>query len=181
MINWKEIYEKTLRNICEENENYFNNIVELERPEFQGDLIKNPNAKGNSLFALMLDNNATDEDYKKFVEYIYGYIGEDINDYLTDDETSDLNKEKEDDNMEAEQIRNLLKLYGAEDKEIENFMKDLYETKDEMKDDEEDFNYLDGDTMAKLKATKEGQDLIINAPKMAKDELKKAIKDYLSK
>ena len=83
--------------------------------------------------------------------------------------------------MEAEQIRNLLKLYGAEDKEIENFMKDLYETKDEMKDEEEDFNYLDGDTMAKLKATKEGQDLIINAPKMAKDELKKAIMEYLSK
>ena len=179
MINWKEIYEKTLRNICEENENYFNNIVELERPEFQVDLIKNPNAKGNSLFALMLDNNATDEDYKKFVEYIYGYIGEDINDYINDEENP--KTEIEDTKMEAEQIRNLLKLYGAEDKEIENFMKDLYETKDEMKDDEEDFNYLDGDTMAKLKATKEGQDLIINAPKMAKDELKKAIKDYLSK
>ena len=90
-------------------------------------------------------------------------------------------EDSEDTEMEAEQIRNLLKLYGAEDKEIENFMKDLYETKDEMKDEEEDFNYLDGDTMAKLKATKEGQDLIINAPKMAKDELKKAIMEYLSK
>lgn len=89
--------------------------------------------------------------------------------------------ESEETEMEAEQIRNLLKLYGAEDKEIENFMKDLYETKDEMKDEEEDFNYLDGDTMSKLKATKEGQDLIINAPKMAKDELKKAIMEYLSK
>lgn len=179
MINWKEIYEKTLRNICEENENYFNNIVELERPEFQVDLIKNPNAKENSLFALMLDDNATDEDYKKFVEYIYGYIGEDINDYINNEENPKI--ESEDTEMEAEQIRNLLKLYGAEDKEIENFMKDLYETKDEMKDEEEDFNYLDGDTMSKLKATKEGQDLIINAPKMAKDELKKAIMEYLSK
>lgn len=89
--------------------------------------------------------------------------------------------ESEDTDMEAEKIRNLLKRYGAVDEEIENFMTDLYETKDEMKDDEEDFNYLDGDTMAKLKATKEGQDLIINAPKMAKDELKKAIKEYLSK
>ena len=110
MINWKEIYEKTLRNICEENENYFNNIVELERPEFQGDLIKNPNAKGNSLFVLMLDNNATDEDYKKFVEYIYGYIGEDINDYINNEENP--KTESEDTEMEAEQIRNLLKLYG---------------------------------------------------------------------
>ena len=90
-------------------------------------------------------------------------------------------KDSEDTDMEAEKIRNLLKRYGAVDEEIENFMTDLYETKDEMKDDEEDFNYLDGDTMAKLKATKEGQDLIINAPKMAKDELKKAITDYLSK
>lgn len=90
-------------------------------------------------------------------------------------------EDSEDTEMEAEQIRNLLKLYGAEDKEIENFMNDLYETKDEMKDEEEDFNYLDGDTIAKLKATKEGQDLIINAPKMAKDELKKAIMEYLSK
>jgi hypothetical protein len=179
MINWKEIYEKTLRDICEEDENFFDNIVELERPEFQGDLIKNPNAKENSLFALMLDDNATDEDYKKFVEYIYGYIGEDINDYLTNEENP--KAESEGNDMEAEKIRNLLKRYGAEDKEIENFMTDLYETKDEMKDEEEDFNYLDGDTMAKLKATKEGQDLIINAPKMAKDELKKAIKDYLSK
>lgn len=179
MINWKEIYEKTLRDICEEDENYFNNIVELERPEFQGDLIKNPNAKENSLFALMLDDNATDEDYKRFVEYIYGYIGEDINDYLNNEETT--KTESEDTDMEADKIRNLLKRYGAVDEEIENFMTDLYETKDEMKDDEEDFNYLDGDTMTKLKATKEGQDLIINAPKMAKDELKKAIKDYLSK
>ena len=89
--------------------------------------------------------------------------------------------ESEDTDMEAEKIRNLLKRYGAVDEENENFMTDLYETKDEMKDDEEDFNYLDGDTMTKLKATKEGQDLIINAPKMAKDELKKAITDYLSK
>ena len=52
---------------------------------------------------------------------------------------------------------------------------------DEIKEDEDDFNYLDGDTMTKLKATEEGKDLIMNAPKMAKDELKKAIMDYLSK
>ena len=35
--------------------------------------------------------------------------------------------------------------------------------------------------MTKLKATEEGKDLILNAPKMAKEELKKAIMDYLSK
>lgn len=177
MINWKEIYEKTLRDICEEDESYFNNIVELERPEFQGDLIKNPNAKENSLFALMLDDNATDEDYKRFVEYIYGYIGEDINDYLP----NEMDKESEDSQMEENKIRKLLKQYGAEDNEIENFMRDLAEVKDDVEDEEEDFNYLDEETMTKLKATEEGKDLIMNAPKMAKDELKKAIMDYLSK
>lgn len=85
-------------------------------------------------------------------------------------------------------IRKLLQEYGASPEEIENFMTDLYETKDDIKDDmednieeDDDFNYLDGDTMAKLKATEEGQNLIINAPKMAKDELKKAITEYLSK
>lgn len=85
-------------------------------------------------------------------------------------------------------IRKLLQEYGASPEEIENFMTDLYEMKDDIKDDmedsieeDDDFNYLDGDTMAKLKATEEGQNLIINAPKMAKDELKKAITEYLSK
>ena len=90
--------------------------------------------------------------------------------------------ENEDNDMEANKIRNLLKRYGADDKEIENFMTDLYEAKDENEDaEEDDFNYLDSDTMSKLKLTEEGKDLIMNAPKMAKDELKKAIMEYLSK
>ena len=90
--------------------------------------------------------------------------------------------ENEDNDMEANKIRNLLKRYGADDKEIENFMTDLYEAKDENEDaEEDDFNYLDSDTMSKLKLTEEGKDLIMNAPKMAKDELKKTIKEYLAK
>ena len=91
-------------------------------------------------------------------------------------------EESEDSQMEENKIRKLLKQYGAEDSEIENFMRDLAEVKDDAEDDEEDdFNYLDEETMTKLKATEEGKDLIMNAPKMAKDELKKAIMDYLSK
>ena len=82
--------------------------------------------------------------------------------------------------MEEKKIRKLLKRYGADDREIDNFMEDLVNYKQESEEDE-DFNYLDGDTMSKLKATEEGKDLIMNAPKMAKDELKKAIQDYLSK
>lgn len=98
------------------------------------------------------------------------------------------NTDNEVDDMKSNKIRNLLSKYGASPEEIENFMTDLYEMKDDIKDDmedsieeDDDFNYLDGDTMTKLKATEEGQNLIINAPKMAKDELKKAITEYLSK
>lgn len=89
-------------------------------------------------------------------------------------------EENEDAEMEEKKIRTLLKRYGADDREIDNFMEDLVNYKQESEEDE-DFNYLDGDTMSKLKATEEGKDLIMNAPKMAKDELKKAIQDYLSK
>ena len=96
-------------------------------------------------------------------------------------EDNEMDKESEDSPMEENKIRKLLKQYGAEDNEIENFMKDLAEVKDDAEDEEDDFNYLDEDTMTKLKATEEGKDLIMNAPKMAKDELKKAIMDYLSK
>lgn len=177
-MDWKAIYEKTLKNLCEADEKEFGNIVEIEEPDYSVELVENPNAKENSLYAFKLDDNATEEDYKKFVEYIYGYIGEDINDYLP----NEMDKESEDSPMEENKIRKLLKQYGAEDNEIENFMRDLAEVKDDVEDEEEDdFNYLDEETMTKLKATEEGKDLIMNAPKMAKDELKKAIMDYLSK
>ena len=176
-MDWKAIYEKTLKNLCEADEKEFGNIVEIEEPDYTVELVENPNAKENSLYSFKLDDEATDEDYKNFVEYIYGYIGEDINDYLP----NEMDKESEDSPMEENKIRKLLKQYGAEDSEIENFMRDLAEVKDDVEDEEDDFNYLDEETMTKLKATEEGKDLIMNAPKMAKDELKKAIMDYLSK
>ncbi len=53
----------------------------------------------------------------------------------------------------------------------------------EMANDEkghEDF-LLNAQNIALLKATDEGKKLLINAPQMAKDELEKAIKDYLIK
>lgn len=89
-------------------------------------------------------------------------------------------EENEGNDMEEAKIRSLLKRYGAVDEEIENFMQDLADYKEDAEEDD-DFNYLDGDTMTKLKATEEGKDLILNAPKMAKEELKKAIMEYLSK
>ena len=105
----------------------------------------------------------------------------------TDKEKGDADVDTNMDDKAQEKIRVLLKRYGADGKEIENFMRDLLEFKeadeeDEIKEDEgKDFNYLDEETMAKLRATEEGKDLIMNAPKMAKDELEKAIKEYLSK
>lgn len=90
------------------------------------------------------------------------------------------NTDNEGNDMEEQKIRSLLKRYGAVDEEIENFMQDLADYKEDAEEDD-DFNYLDDDTMTKLKATEEGKDLILNAPKMAKEELKKAIMEYLSK
>jgi len=98
-----------------------------------------------------------------------------------------------------QKIRKLLKQYGAEDNEIENFMCDLLDTKEDIDDldedvkkdnteepydntdlDDEDF-LLNKKNLATLKATEEGKRLIINAPKMAKEELAEAVKKLLSK
>lgn len=97
--------------------------------------------------------------------------------------------------MEETKIRKLLKKYGAEDTEIENFMQDLADFKEDEEHDldidknenqadtevEDDEEYLlNADNRDKLKLTKEGTDLIINAPKMAKEELAEAIKKLLN-
>lgn len=177
-MDWKKIYEKTLKDLCEESIDEFDSIVEIEEPEFTVDLIDNPNANENSLYSFKLDDKATEEDYKNFVEYIYGYIGEDINDFLPKNDT-----EKEENDMEEAKIRRLLKEYGAEDKEIENFMEDLKDTKEEIEEkeeDEEDF-VLSPKNLEVLKATEEGKDLIMKAPEMTKEELKKAVYEFLKK
>ena len=120
--------------------------------------------------------------------------------------------------MEETKIRKLLKKYGAEDNEIENFMQDLADFKEDIEeiehaqededkgvneyqemadtnktdendkvfekmaeDEEEHDDYLfNAKNLAILKATDEGKDLIINAPKMAKEELAEAIKKLLN-
>lgn len=84
-MDWKNFYEKTLKNICEADVNDFETIVEQPRPEFSVDLVHNPNAKPNALFSFKLDNKATEEDYKLFCEYVFTYIGEDVNDYINED------------------------------------------------------------------------------------------------
>lgn len=176
MYNWDDIYKKTLKNICESNSSNFDNIVEIEMPEFESELIENENTNFDSLFRQKLDENASEEDKRKFVEYIYNYIGENIYDFLPKD------TETQEDSMNEEKIRKLLAKYGAEESEIENFMNDLNDTKEELEEDVADEDYvLNQDTINKLKETQDGINLLIKAPEMAKEELKKAIADYLQK
>ena len=96
--------------------------------------------------------------------------------------TTKPNEEKGENEMEEKKIRDLLKRYGAEDNEIENFMADLKDTKEEIKEEiEEDDDYvLSPKNLEVLKATEEGKDLIMRAPEMTKEELKKAIYDFLN-
>ena len=131
-----------------------------------------------------------------------------------------LPNEKEGAKMEEKdikKIKELLKEYGAKEEEIENFMQDLADVKEDVEDleekhdeeiednekyqefkeennndeldegiekiqedEDEHKDYLfNAKNMEILKATDEGKRLIINAPKMAKDELERAIKKLL--
>lgn len=99
---------------------------------------------------------------------------------MPNDITNIKKDETQERNYGEQKIRELLAQYGAEADEIENFIQDLNDTKEELEDDIEDDDYvLDAETIAKLKETEAGVDLLIKAPEMAKDELKKAIADYL--
>lgn len=89
-------------------------------------------------------------------------------------------EEKGEEDMDLNKIKKLLKTYGASDNEITNFVNDLQEKKEEV-EEEEDINYLSKETMDKLKATDKGKDIIMNAPTMKREELKKLVKEYLSK
>lgn len=93
-----------------------------------------------------------------------------------------------------DKIRNLLAKYGVDEEKINDFMDELQDTKEDEEHDldidkeeeqnefiEDDEEYLlNADNRDKLKLTKEGMDLIINAPKMAKEELAEAIKKLLN-
>ena len=121
--------------------------------------------------------------------------------------------------MTEKAIRDLLKQYHASDEEIENFMQDLAEYKEDIEEiehaqededkgvneyqemadtnktdendkifekmaedeDEHDDYLFNAKNLTILRATDEGKELIIKAPKMAKDELAKAIKKLLNR
>ena len=102
------------------------------------------------------------------------------------------NVQNEEHKYGEKKIRELLTKYGIEESEIENFINDLNDTKENIDEiveenreeeiDETGDDYLlNKDTINKLKETPDGINLLIKAPEMAKEELKKAIADYLQK
>ena len=97
MIDWKEVYTYTLKNICEKDRDMFSNIIEQDMPNFQDKLIQNENADRNALFSYKLNDTATEDDYKEFCVYVYNYIGEDIYDYLKENNFDE--NEEEDFNL----------------------------------------------------------------------------------
>ena len=81
---------------------------------------------------------------------------------------------------QVEKIKKLLKTYGAKDEEIDNFIKDLEDYKEEAEEEQDNEPYiLNAETLNVLKATKEGRDLILKAPKLKKEELAEEIKKFI--
>ena len=76
--------------------------------------------------------------------------------------------------QEIDKIITLLKMRDVNDDAIEDFMKDLL-----YNEEDEEFNYLDKETMDKLKSSDKGKDLILKAPTMEHKALRKAIQDFL--
>lgn len=87
MINWKEQYERTLKNICEADIKEFADapIIEVDYPKSSTKWVHNENADVNAFFSFKLGDDATEADYKEFVEYVYERLGEDIHEMLGDE------------------------------------------------------------------------------------------------
>lgn len=84
-MNWKELYGKVVKTICEKELDLSKDIYEPEPPKsfFDGVMYVDENAPKNSFISLRLNETiAKEEDYKEFCEYVFAKIGEDINDYL---------------------------------------------------------------------------------------------------
>lgn len=90
-MNWKEIYEKVLANVCEK-EQTDEIIVDTDFSPIQDKLVHNENANENSVFSMKLIDTANEEDYKSFCELVYEYIGLNIYDFLPERKFSKFGK-----------------------------------------------------------------------------------------
>lgn len=109
----------------------------------------------------------------------YGAVDEEIENFMEDlasmkEDIEQINEYQDDEKSGGKDYKEFAKT-NNDDADDEMF--------EEMAEDEEkhDDYLLNAETLKVLKATKEGRDLIIKAPEMAKEELKKAIADYLQK
>lgn len=80
-VNWKEEYDRVLKEICEVEKPDDEPIVDII-DDILGKLIPNENASFNSRFCLKLPEDSSDEDYKAFCYYVYARAGEDFDEYL---------------------------------------------------------------------------------------------------
>ena len=81
-MNWKEIYQKVVKNICEKKVDPQANIYEPQPPKalLEG---KTYTVEGDGLINIRLDEKvATDEDYKDFCRFAFEKIGESLEDYI---------------------------------------------------------------------------------------------------
>lgn len=176
--NWKNIYQEVLKNFCSLSSDNVIAYVNLGEPSFVDKLIPNEDISIDAMYRLKLDDTkATEKDYKDFCYYVFASNGYDFDDYFQGNKGE---------NEKMEKIRKLLKEYGASEEEINNFITDLENTKEKIDNieksedtDNEEFNYLDKETMDKLKSSEKGKDLILKAPTMERKALRKAIQDFL--
>lgn len=109
----------------------------------------------------------------------YGADEEEIKNFMKDlaemkDDIEEMGDMQEDENKGQDEYNDFAENNNLD--ENDNKLKEI--AKDE--EQHEDF-LLNAQNVALLKATQEGKELLINAPTMAKDELEKAIKEYLLK
>ena len=137
--------------------------------------------KENELNELFNNQGETDMEKEKIENLLlkYGAPKDVVKDFMDDlyeikQDTEKMDEFEKDKNKGSDEYKDFAK---------DNNIDDNDEKLKEMANDEkghEDF-LLNAKNVALLKATQEGKKLLINAPTMAKDELEKAIKEYLTK
>lgn len=86
-MNYRELYEKVVKVICERQIDSNNDIYEPEPPKalIEG---KTYTIKGNGIINIRLDERlANEEDYKDFCRFAFEKIGRSLDDYLEEEKS----------------------------------------------------------------------------------------------
>ena len=94
MRTWEQIYDITVKTLCEKPIEDFDMFITLEMPDFMEKGIGYfEEGHEDQLSSMRLHKElAKDKDYKEFVEYMYNYIGDDIHNYIDENEIVEVNK-----------------------------------------------------------------------------------------